>query len=315
MKINVHAGHNPSGKIGCGAVGILNESVENRKVKDAFIELARNQHTVYDCTCNNGTSQNNVLQKIVALCNAHNVDVDIALHLNSGRNDYNGDGTTGGVEVYAYDNDLKGLGELICQNISEALGIRNRGFKTTKNLYYINKTRNKAMLIECAFVDDRDDANKWNASVCAKAIYAAINNQTYREYIQKGSGSKMGLQYQAHVENIGWQGWKSNGELAGTEGKSLRLEAIKIDAPFAVTAKAHIQNIGWKDFGRITKDTVIGTEGKGLRLECLCLKGNFKYRVHIQNVGWSTWTDADGIATLGSVGQGLRIEAIEMKQL
>ena len=29
MKINVHAGHNPAGKIACGAVGLINESIEN----------------------------------------------------------------------------------------------------------------------------------------------------------------------------------------------------------------------------------------------------------------------------------------------
>ena len=33
MKINVHAGHNPDGKIDCGAVGLIKESTEARKVK------------------------------------------------------------------------------------------------------------------------------------------------------------------------------------------------------------------------------------------------------------------------------------------
>lgn len=123
------------------------------------------------------------------------------------------------------------------------------------------------------------------------------------------------LKYQAHIEAIGWQSWKSNGETAGTTGQSKRLEAIRMDAPFEVYAKAHIQNVGWKDYGKINKDTIIGTTGQGLRLECLCLKGKFKYRVHIQDSGWSCWTNADGICTLGSVGQSLRIEAIQMKEI
>lgn len=123
------------------------------------------------------------------------------------------------------------------------------------------------------------------------------------------------LKYQAHIESVGWQGWKSNGETAGTTGQSKRLEAIRIDAPFEVYAKAHIQNIGWKDYGKINKDTIIGTTGKSLRLECLCLKGKFKYRVHIQDVGWSAWTNADGVCTLGTVGQSLRIEAIQIKEI
>lgn len=123
------------------------------------------------------------------------------------------------------------------------------------------------------------------------------------------------IKYTSHVQGIGWQSWVGDGETSGTTGLGLRLEGIKIDAPFEIYAKAHIQNDGWKDFGKITKDTVIGTEYQAKRLECLCLKGNFKYRVHIQNNGWSTWTNADGISTLGSVGQCLRIEAIEIKPL
>lgn len=123
------------------------------------------------------------------------------------------------------------------------------------------------------------------------------------------------LRYRAHIEDYGWQNWKYNGETAGTTGESKRLEAIQIDSPFDIEAKAHIENKGWIDYGKINKDTIIGTTGEGLRLECLCLKGNIKYRVHIAESGWSCWTHADGVATLGSVGEALRIEAIEIRSL
>lgn len=119
------------------------------------------------------------------------------------------------------------------------------------------------------------------------------------------------LKYRAYIQKQGWQEWKSSGEIAGTTGKKLRLEAIQIDFK-DVEAKAHIQKDGWVDYGKINKDTVIGTIEEAKRLECLCLKGKLKYRVHIEKSGWSCYTDADGICTLGSVGQGLRIEAIEI---
>ena len=32
MKINIHAGHNPANKVACGAIGLLDESTENRNV-------------------------------------------------------------------------------------------------------------------------------------------------------------------------------------------------------------------------------------------------------------------------------------------
>lgn len=122
------------------------------------------------------------------------------------------------------------------------------------------------------------------------------------------------LKYQAHCEHYGWQDWKTDGEMAGTTGEKKRMEALRIDYP-DVEVKAHLEEIGWIDYGKITKDTIIGTVNEKRRLECLCLKGNFKYRVHIEGSGWSCWTKADGICTLGSVGQSLRIEAIEMKEI
>lgn len=124
------------------------------------------------------------------------------------------------------------------------------------------------------------------------------------------------VKYRGHLEGIGWQEWKHDGEMSGTEGEKRRLEAIQIDYDKPIEAKAHIQTYGWVDYGKITKDTVIGTTGEAKRLECLCLKcDSLKYRVHIQGSGWSCWTNADGVATLGSVGQKLRIEAIEIMEI
>ena len=65
-KYNVHAGHNPEGKIACGASDLLNESRENRLVKGELINYLRQYgNTVYDCTEDNGKNQMDVLEKIV----------------------------------------------------------------------------------------------------------------------------------------------------------------------------------------------------------------------------------------------------------
>ena len=104
MRINVHAGHNPEGKIACGARGILDESRENRIVKNKVIQLLRAAgHEVFDCTVDDGVSQSDVLRRIVAKCNSRNVDLDLSIHFNSGRNDYVGDGSIGGTEVFLYN--------------------------------------------------------------------------------------------------------------------------------------------------------------------------------------------------------------------
>ena len=128
------------------------------------------------------------------------------------------------------------------------------------------------------------------------------------------------VKYQSHVQNIGWQEIKENGETSGTEGLSKRLEAIKIhtvNLPKEVEIKyqAHVQNVGWQQW--VSDGELAGTEGKELRLEALRIKlenteeYSVQYRVHIQGSGWQDWCEDGEIA--GTVGRERRIEAIEIK--
>ncbi|MDE7436654.1 MAG: N-acetylmuramoyl-L-alanine amidase [Lachnospiraceae bacterium] len=180
MIINIHAGHNPDGKVACGAVGLLKESTEARKIKDEVIrQLQALGHTVYDCTVSDGTSQNDVLQKIVAKCNAHTVDLDVSIHLNAGAGDKTGNGKTTGTEVYVYDHKSKAqdVAKRVCEKIA-AMGYKNRGVKLRPELYVLNKTKAPAMLVECCFVDDADDVALYDAGRMAKAIAEGITGAT-----------------------------------------------------------------------------------------------------------------------------------------
>lgn len=169
---NIHGGHS---LICRGASSILDEVNEDRLVKNKVIELLKLAgHTVYDCTDDDSKTQNANLTAIVKKCNAHTVDLDISIHLNAGRNDLSGDGSTGGVEVLAYDTKNQALAEKICSEIATTLNIRNRGFKTNTGLYVLKSTNAPALLIECCFVDDKDDADRWNATKCAEAIVKAV---------------------------------------------------------------------------------------------------------------------------------------------
>lgn len=189
MKINIHAGHNPDGKVACGAVGLIKESTQARKVRKSLIKYLRNAgHTVYNCTCNNGTSQSDVLNKIVKKCNAHTVDYDISLHFNSGRKDLKGDNNIGGteVEIYSFANKkLNKIAKSIADSIA-AMGYKLRSDNTTKSgyegvkarpdLYVLNATKAPAMLIECCFVDDADDVQLYSAKKMGQAIAIGILN-------------------------------------------------------------------------------------------------------------------------------------------
>lgn len=175
---NVHGGHSLKCR---GVSDLLDEVTEDRAVKNKLIELLRaNGDTVYDCTDDYSTTQGANLSSIVSKCNAHNVDLDISIHLNSARNDRVGDGKCGGVEVYGYDDRIYGTAYRIAESIANTLGIGFHGspVKYNKGLYVLRKTRAKAILIECCFVDDRDDVARWDSTKCAMAIASALGCKT-----------------------------------------------------------------------------------------------------------------------------------------
>lgn len=174
---NVHGGHN---HIVPGAKGILDETTEDRKVTARVISALRAAgHTVYDCTDDSGRTQGQNLANIVAKCNAHPVDLNISNHLNAG-------GGTG-VEVWCYNEKTKDIAAAICASVSTALGIPNRGVKYSKNLYVLRKTAGSAILVECCFVDNQNDASHWNADKCGDAIASAIAGKTVAGTTSAGS--------------------------------------------------------------------------------------------------------------------------------
>lgn len=174
MVINVHAGHNPHGKVACGAVGLISESLENRRVKDLVVdELRRMGHTVYDCTVEDGTSQSDVLNRIIRKCNAHKVDLDVSIHFNSASNVQ-----ASGAEVYVYSDRSQAVStaretlNAIC-----SLGFRNRGVKTNSKLSFLRRTSAPAMLIECCFVTSEKDVSLYNVEEMAAAIVYGITGK------------------------------------------------------------------------------------------------------------------------------------------
>lgn len=132
------------------------------------------------------------------------------------------------------------------------------------------------------------------------------------------------LQYQAHVENVGWQDKKNNTDIAGTIGQSKRMEALIIwltnaQGTSMIEYQAHVQDIGWQSWKK--SGEMAGTTGAARRIEALRIKltgiyaqkYDIYYRVHIQGKGWLGW--AKNGSTAGTVGLSIRVEAIQIKLL
>ena len=138
----------------------------------------------------------------------------------------------------------------------------------------------------------------------------------------KASDGGPGLVYRAHVQNDGWQAQVASGQTAGTSGRSLRVEALRIGLDGAsykggVSYQAHVQNVGWQK--AVSDGAAAGTSGRSLRVEALkvWLTGDISkyydvvYRAHVQNVGWQPWVVDGGLA--GTTGRSLRVEAVQVK--
>ena len=237
MRINVHAGHNPAGKVACGAVGLINESTENRRVKDEVIsQLRQLGHTVYDCTVDNGTGQQDVLKKIVAKCNAHIVDLDVSIHFNSGAGDKAGNGRTTGVEVLLYSNASRAYreAEKVCKEVA-VLGFKNRGLKYRPNLAVLKNTKSPAMLIECCFVDDKDDVQLYNYQDMASAIVCGITGQRVQESeetgkVEDGEETPTGNKNTLYRVQVGAYSVKSNAENMQKKLREAGFDALLVQA-------------------------------------------------------------------------------------
>lgn len=246
---NVHGGHNPSGKVACGATGFLDESKEDRRICKEVIRLLKAAgHKAYDCTCNNGKSQTDVLKKICDKCNQRTAKLDISIHFNSGRNDKKGDKKVAGCEIWCTEASgiKKTVADRILKNMKK-LGFTNRGIKTTKNLYYLNHTKNKAILIEVCFVDDKDDEKlykKLGYKKIAKAIAQGITGEnvttakvegTQPYYTIKKTSSKTAIQWLQKKLNACYTGKLSNLAADGIWGTKTQQ-----------MLEAYWKQLGWK---------------------------------------------------------------------
>lgn len=146
---------------------------------------------------------------------------------------------------------------------------------------------------------------------------------------QTEAAAPVSLSYSAHVSNIGWMGAVAGGGVAGTTGRGLPLEALRLvlsDAATgeplgadAIAVEAHVSNVGWQ--AAVGNGGTAGTTGQSRAVEALRvrLSGELSsrytvwYRVHSAEFGWLGWA-CDG-ADAGSAGYGRAVQAVQVAVL
>ena len=173
MKIAVRGGHVPKFT---GASKFIDELTEDRKVKDSVIKYLRQLGCdVLDVTPPDNTSTlNGDLSYGVNKANNWGADLFISIHFNKAYDNYNG---SLGSEVCVYSS-FDTAQRVV--NTLASLGFKNRGQKVRNNLYELNHTKMKAMIIEVCFVEASEDValyKKLGHELIGKTIAEAIANK------------------------------------------------------------------------------------------------------------------------------------------
>ena len=333
-----------------GAIGVNNVYEKNLTLKIA--QYCKQELEKYNChvVMTRTGDTNPSLEERADYAKSQGAQYLISIHLNS----VAGGGAVG-AEVY-YTNthwrpDISQNGKNVAQAIQSqlvSLGLYDRGIKfrtIDTNIYpdpfryddssvadYYGIIRNAkyngltGMIIEHCFINNVSDYNNYlnSDAKLQKLGVADANGIVSALGLTKASensvvSSSPSISYQTHVQDYGWQSWKSNGEVSGTVGQSKRLEGINIklsNINGSIEYKTHVQDIGWQDWK--SNGQMSGTSGQSKRLEAIKVKLSGEaanqydvyYRVHAQDYGWLDW--AKNGESAGTEGYSKRLEGIQI---
>ena len=191
-----------------------------------------------------------------------------------------------------------------------------------------NKENNETLVDDNLIVNDNDIVNEEkeinevvnsNSKIELNGTTNVINDGNQAIGESSLNNEDYQIAYSSHVQNIGWQDYSYDGNISGTSGKALRIEALKIKKNSNISGdilyRVHVENIGWQDWR--SENNIAGTTGKSLRIEAIEIRLDNSpdytvlYRSHVENKGWTSWVPSGYMS--GTVNKGLRMEAIEIK--
>lgn len=154
-----NAGHSAKSP---GASGYgYKEHEQARLCNKAFInQMKARGYSVTDTT-SDARNKAAVLQEQVAKANKvgkGNNLLHLSFHLNSASSNATG------TEVLHYGDETKELATKVSAAVAKTLGIKDRGAKERKDLYFLRKTNSHAILIEVCFISSENDMEKFTSN-------------------------------------------------------------------------------------------------------------------------------------------------------
>ncbi|SFJ83467.1 N-acetylmuramoyl-L-alanine amidase [Thermoflavimicrobium dichotomicum] len=117
--------------------------------------------------------------------NAANADFFLSVHANAYKGTVFGD--WGGIETYTWPSgESLRIGRILHKYLLQGTKLRDRGVKDGSGLYVINSTKMPAVLVECAFMDNLEEA---------KLLRSEAYRQECAEELAKGICEAFGVPY------------------------------------------------------------------------------------------------------------------------
>ena len=123
------------------------------------------------------------------------------------------------------------------------------------------------------------------------------------------------ITYRSYIAEYGWLDWVGDGEMSGSKGRALAIEAVQImfgkDKDADVEYRLHVRKNG--NTGLVSNGEVAGTQDLARRGEAIFIDGSMpiEYRAYCQKTGWTPWVRNGEWA--GTRGEGIRMEAIQIR--
>lgn len=130
----------------------------------------------FDVVYVSDTEEDTPLKARTDKANAEKADIFVSIHYNAYKGVW---GTHGGIDTFHYPNSAKGqeLAKLVQEELIKGTGLRDRGVKA-ENFQVLRETTMPAILCECGFMDNLDEAklmlDQEYQLKCARAIAKGI---------------------------------------------------------------------------------------------------------------------------------------------
>lgn len=155
--------------------------------------------------------------------------------------------------------------------------VAKNSFETGSNTYVSRNTKYTTHVQTIGWQSYLYDGQIAGTVGMAKRIEALELSLTDLECVENVDYSSSGVTYRSHIQKTGWQtNWSSDGEVTGTTGLGLRLEAVQIKltgdiaTKYDIVYRVHVQHFGWLDWAKNGESA--GTEGYAYRLEAIEIK-------------------------------------------